>query len=167
MFQFCDGWQAETAGCRHPSLPPTCDRGERKCRRLTLAGLLALRRYRRERTEPALASAALGVMAVVLFCIVGHVWPWFVVWLVSIAACACWSFLAVLVMLFASAAPLLDLAWLLRDDMSLLAPLGLLVYALALCGTLLLRAQRHASITEATSSGTGAGAVARNDARTG
>jgi len=122
----------------------------------TLAALLALRRYLRERTAPALASAALGVMAVVLFCIVGHVWPWFVIWLVPIVACACWSSLAVFVVLFASTAPLLDLAWLLRDDMTLLPALGLLVYALALCGTLLLQAHRQASVTAAGPVGTGA-----------
>jgi alpha-1,6-mannosyltransferase len=124
-----------------------------------LLALRAIRRYVREPTERALASAALGVMAVVLFCALGHVWPWYVVWVIPIAACAFWDSLAVFVLLFAVAAPLLDLAWLLRDDNTLLAPLGLLVYAVALGGTLLLSKRHKVSITDAPRSGVVGGAA--------
>lgn len=96
---------------------------------------LALRRYLRERSERALASAALALMALILFCLVGHVWPWFVLWLIPLAACAYWDSLTVFVLLFATAVPLLDLAWLLRDDSALRGPFGLLVYTIALVGT--------------------------------
>jgi len=99
--------------------------------------VLALRRYLHERSERALASTALALMATVLFCLVGHVWPWFVLWLIPLAACAYGDALTVFAMLFATAVPLLDLAWLLRDDNTLRAPIGLLVYTIALGGTLL------------------------------
>jgi alpha-1,6-mannosyltransferase len=43
-------------------------------------------RFVRESTEQALWVTVTAIMATVIFCIVGHVWPWFLIWVLAPAA---------------------------------------------------------------------------------
>ncbi|MGH7474845.1 MAG: hypothetical protein ACRELD_01010 [Longimicrobiales bacterium] len=74
-----------------------------------------------------LARASLAVMALILFVVVGHVWPWFVLWVLPLAALIWETRLAAFILAFAVAAPLLSVDWLIES-----APrLGLITYLTA------------------------------------
>ncbi|HEY5547272.1 MAG TPA: hypothetical protein VIK50_14565 [Gemmatimonadaceae bacterium] len=104
---------------------------------LVVVAIVAARRYLIARDDVSLSAAALSVMAVVVLGLVGHVWPWFMLWLLPLAALSGGHALGRWVLAVFVFLPVLNLAWMLRPDWSLLEPLGLLVFGSATVVTMI------------------------------
>lgn len=94
-------------------------------------------RYYRAPTFAGMAELTLAVLCAILFTQVGHVWPWFVLWIVVPAAIAGHSALLRFVIAVAVVTPFMDLYWLLAPGWDKLAYGSVAFYALA-AGALLL-----------------------------
>lgn len=81
--------------------------------RLVFGGIavVAIIRLWRRPSMPALIATELAVMAAVLFTVVNHVWPWFFVWVLPLAALVPHRPLSVFVLAAACVAPFTALHW--------------------------------------------------------
>ena len=96
--------------------------------------------------EHRLLRAMLALLAVVLFCLVGHVWPWFTMWLLPLASVEFETAPVWLLLAFIWMEPILNLSWFMERDLRLVEPLGALSYGMAIAITLLLLAYRRRAL---------------------
>jgi len=87
------------------------------------------RRYVRDNRFYTLAAAALAVMATVLFAGVGHIWPWFVVWVVPLGALAWRTPAARLCVAMALLTPAMNVWWIRSGDWYTRENSGVVFYA--------------------------------------
>jgi alpha-1,6-mannosyltransferase len=100
--------------------------------------VVGVRRYWRAPDPQRLREAALAVVAGVLFGVVGHLWPWFVVWGLPLAALSAHTRLARWTIGVALAAPFPMIAWVTLAGPDALPLPTVLWYAAALVAMLLL-----------------------------
>jgi hypothetical protein len=93
-------------------------------------------RFLRARSIQRLFGLVLAILVTVLFTVVGHVWPWFMLWALPLAVLTWRSPLAWFVLILGSCAPFLNLHWLVGTDWALRPVSGLLYYAFALIMTI-------------------------------
>jgi hypothetical protein len=84
--------------------------------------------YVRNPDRDRLASLVLALMSGVLFSGVGHVWPWFLIWVMAPAALAGSGLLWRLAVCAALAAPFMDLFWLATNGWEALPRTGLVFF---------------------------------------
>lgn len=106
-------------------------------------GLLAfyLVRFLRTKSLQRFFGLVLAVVITVLFTVVGHVWPWFVIWALPAAVLTWRSPLAWFILTLAAVAPFLNLHWLVATDWALRPVTGLLYYAIGVIITIWLFAR--------------------------
>ncbi len=88
-------------------------------------------RYLRSPDEDAFAYLTLAVLAFVVLALLDHVWPWFTLWILPPAALAARTGLGRWTLALIACVPILDMAWFLADDWSLLEPLGAVAFGAA------------------------------------
>lgn len=93
-------------------------------------GVHYARTYAREREFADFAAATLVVLMTVLFSALGHIWPWFILWLVPVGALAWRSIVARLVIVLALLAPMLDVWWIRDGDWFTRQNSGIVFYVL-------------------------------------
>lgn len=95
------------------------------CAALVIRYLLA---YLRTRSLDALVEVLLASMMGILFLLVGHVWPWFLLWIAPLAALA-WDGLPARILISALlAVPLLNSHWILARTWGSIPDMGLVFY---------------------------------------
>ena len=106
-------------------------------------GLLGfyLVRFLRSRSIQRFFSLVLAVVITVLFTVVGHVWPWFMLWALPGAVLTWRSPLAWFILTLAAFTPFLNLHWLVATNWALRPVTGLLYYAMAVIITIWLYAR--------------------------
>jgi hypothetical protein len=92
-------------------------------------------RFLRARTIQRLFGVVLAVLVSILFTVVGHVWPWFVLWALPLAVLTWRSPLAWFVLILGLCTPFLNLHWLVGTNWALRPVSGLLYYAFAVIMT--------------------------------
>lgn len=93
--------------------------------------VILVRHFLRRDTSETLLALALGVLCFVLFVLVGHVWPWYLVWPLPLAAILWRGRAARAVFCLALPAPFLCLYWSLATDWGGRATAGLALYLVA------------------------------------
>jgi hypothetical protein len=93
-------------------------------------------RFLRTRNIQRFFSLVLAVVLTVLFTVVGHVWPWFVLWALPAAVLTWRSPLAWFVLTLAAFSPFLNLHWLVGTNWALRPVSGLLYYSFAVIVTI-------------------------------
>jgi hypothetical protein len=88
----------------------------------------------RKRSESALRSAILWTLFGILLCTVGHVWPWYMLWVLPLAAVQLERRLAWFVIGMSAAAPFVLLPWTVLPELAPVLRLGLPGAALYLAG---------------------------------
>ncbi len=104
------------------------------------AATVAAWRWIRRPSETAFRSAALWMMCAVLFGVVGHVWPWFVLWVLALASIQPLTRLSWFVAGLTAAAPFALLPWTVAPELNPMWRIGapeLMLYAAAIGGMLL------------------------------
>ena len=103
-----------------------------------LLGILGyyLYRYVRSRDLMSFFAVVLAALSVVLFHVVGHVWPWFLLWVLPWAALARDRALGVFVLSLIVVAPVFNLNWIVATDRALVPFFGKITYGLAAIITL-------------------------------
>lgn len=95
----------------------------------------AVVRFFRGPSLPLLLAIILAFQLTVLFSIIGHVWPWFLLWSLPIAALVWNTPLAWVILILAAMSSFLDLHWLIGTDWHLRPVSGVLYYMLAFAAT--------------------------------
>ena len=95
-----------------------------------------LYRFIRTRDFQHFLGLTLAIVLTMLFAGVGHVWPWFVIWALPLAALNWRSPLAWFVLILAALTPFLNLHWLVGTNWRLRPVSGLFYYFLAALLTL-------------------------------
>lgn len=110
------------------------------------ATAVVLWRAVRQPSREAWALGSLSVMACMLLALVGHVWPWFGLWLVPFLAVLWPGRAAAVVLTFLLMVPFLDLGWILATEWRLRPFVEIPVYSsvLVVLTYLLLRRRQHA-----------------------
>jgi hypothetical protein len=94
-----------------------------------------LKRFIQARTIQRFFGLVLAAVLTVLFTVVGHVWPWFMLWALPAAVLTWRSPLAWFVLSLAAFTPFLNLHWLIGTNWNLRPVSGLLYYAFGLLVT--------------------------------
>lgn len=117
---------------------------------LALLGIAvkAMLAWSRQPDDANVTRAILALLAVVLFGVVGHVWPWFTMWLLPLAALEWEAPLVWPILAFVWSEPLLNLSWFMKPDLRLVEPLGAVAYSVAIAVTLYLLYRRRSAATE-------------------
>ncbi|MGH7658873.1 MAG: hypothetical protein ACREL6_11625, partial [Gemmatimonadales bacterium] len=95
-----------------------------------LLGVLAWSAWRwwRDNSFPSLLTLVLSFLTLSLFALLGHVWPWFAIWLLPAAALTWRTHLGRVVLAFCFLVPVLNQSWYLANDWSLRPVLGIALY---------------------------------------